>query len=315
MSTIAGVTANQVLNTYTYQYKTQTRATLDANNDSRWDRAEVQKYADAYKEATGTSLDVNKIFEKYGDGGGYITYNQWDTVYGDDALGFAALKEYAAKSTAGTSSTSSASVNLDAVSGFVYRQGNALMPRLDKDYDGLWSKTELQNYAAAYEKATGTKLNVDGILEKYGREDGMIDYAGQNKIKEDDALGFKLLNDAGNKELDSKASTGKDVANEIKDNWFARKTGASGQSNSYDLSEIMASMSPANKAYFTTMIARSDNLSSLLNNFVTSNPVSDSMYGMYSAMSQRNLVGLYGSSMYSDLSTGSMSNQLLNMLV
>jgi len=86
----------------------------------------------------------------------------------------------------------SVSIN-GALSQYTYSYQNQMRVNLDKNDDAFWDKSELQAYADAYQKATGTALDVNKLIEKYGNEDGLIDYAAQQQMYKDDALGFSKL--------------------------------------------------------------------------------------------------------------------------
>lgn len=79
------------------------------------------------------------------------------------------------------------------ISNYTYTYNNQMRAKLDKDDNAVWDKSELTNYAKAYNAATGKNLDVDKLMEKYANEDGVIDYASQEKMRKDDALGFSVL--------------------------------------------------------------------------------------------------------------------------
>ena len=181
------------------------------------------------------------------------------------------------------------SISINSVLGnYTYNYGQKLQPRIDKDNDARWSKTELQNYANAYGKATGNKLDVDSLLEKYG-QNGYIDTKGQGAVKKDDALGLSKLENA--------AQTA-----------FQQMQRPAAKAPS--LEELLADMSGSRKAYFSSAISKYNSQQSLLNNFSSMN----GSYGFESVLSARSAANMYRLQMnYSggDAYTA-MSGQLMN---
>ena len=212
-----------VLNAYTYSYGSTTRAKLDKNDDSKWTRDELREYADAYNSATGKTLDVDALMDKYGetftkdDGSTVVAISaaKQEEMLKADELGFSVLKSLNNSSGSGSAETkveledsgpSSMTIwdrknaAIDAVNAFTFSYGGKLQPLLDKNNDGLWGRDEIELYAQAFSRATGKKLNVDEIMKKYGSEVEVealngsksttfaIDPTQQAKMKKDDAL-------------------------------------------------------------------------------------------------------------------------------
>ena len=90
---------------------------------------------------------------------------------------------------------------------YTYTYQNKLQPKLDKDDDARWSKSEVQSYADSYKRATGQKLDVDKIMEKYAGEDGYIQASDWAKVRDDDALGFSKLTAAKNSTASTSGTT------------------------------------------------------------------------------------------------------------
>lgn len=88
------MSVGNVMSAYTYQNGSQLRPTLDKNSDGSWSKQEVSRYASDYKSATGTELDVDKIFDKYdSDGSGSLGVAEYESAIADDALGTKRLSE------------------------------------------------------------------------------------------------------------------------------------------------------------------------------------------------------------------------------
>lgn len=90
-------------------------------------------------------------------------------------------------------STAASNAVNNTLSTYTYTYQNKLQAKLDKNDDAVWSRDELQNYADSYATATGKKLDVNALMEKYANADGVIDYKSQQQMKSDDALGFNNL--------------------------------------------------------------------------------------------------------------------------
>lgn len=182
------------------------------------------------------------------------------------------------------------------ISQYTYGTQRSLQPKLDKDDDGRWSKSELNNYAKAYNKATGESLDVDKLLEQYGDENGYIQADSQAQMRKDDALGLSKLSDAAGK-----------VTTE----------GLQQQATpSLNLSDLMESMSESGKMGFARVVRQAESMSALLQGFGSGGQSSDGMFGLSSTLSQSNAAKLYQVQMrYAGASGASaMSNQLLNAL-
>lgn len=305
---------NSVINSYTYTYNNQLRPKLDKDNDGTWNKSELQNYADAYKKATSKTLDVDKLIEKYGNEDGVIDAKGQDKMWKDDALGFSVLQGAASStssttsstSTTGTTSTTAASMSLekkaaiyDAVRAFTFDYSGKLQPVLDKDKDGMWSREELQNYANAYKKATGNVLDVDKLMEQYGNENGYIDPTNQAKMKSADALGLSALKTAFDKANAAPTVTYNDA-----------KAASSKKTGSYSLEELLNTMSPSGKAYFSVMTNKLNSQSALLDNF-TATSTSSGSFDMLNLLSSRNTLQMY-KAMGSGALSSAMSGQLMN---
>lgn len=302
---IMSIAVNNTINNYTYTYQSKLQPKLDKNDDSLWSRSEVQSYADSYKKATGVTLDVDKIMSTYGNDDGYIDVKGQDQIKKDDALGLSKLLNTAAgtSSSAGTSAASSMTTTQkqaisSAVENYTYTAYGKLQPKLDKNDDGRWSKSELTNYANAYKKATGETLDVDAIMKKYAGPSGYIDPKNQAAMKADDALGLSKLESLLVEAAKEPASS------------------AASKTNDFSLEELLKTMSPANKMYFSNMLQKTETMSNLLNGFNSS--YNSNSFGMYDIISDRNTVAqLYrGQSQYSSSAMYSaMAGQLMNFSI
>ncbi|MCL2033576.1 MAG: hypothetical protein FWG94_02465 [Oscillospiraceae bacterium] len=284
------VSINGALSQYTYTYQNQMRGSLDKNDDAAWDRSELQAYADAYKKATGTGLDVDKLMEKYANEDGMIDYATQQQMYKDDALGFSKLSS-AANSTSDAGETSGAAssaptgamtqtqrdATLEAVHRFTYSYGKELRPKLDMDDDGLWSRDELSEYARLFERSTGQKLDVDAIIEKYGNDDGFIDPLNQAKVLKDDALKLSALKSA----FDEVSNVNYYSPNPVTSNSVSQERRQSGGVSMQDLLEGMSSSS---KMRFSVMIQNMESQQNMLNEFMwTGGNASGGMFALANA--------------------------------
>jgi hypothetical protein len=249
------------------------RGTLDKDDSASWDREELQNYATAYNQATGKTLDVDALMEKYAGADGTIDYANQNKMLEDDALGFSVLKKLQSEQAAASSGTDSTSNSneiitaytaqkrkyaaFDAVRNFTYAYNGQLQPLLDKNNDGLWSEGELNNYAEAYNKATGRELDVAAILEKYGNGSGAIDPTNQALMKKDDALQLKNLAQA----YATAVSTPEPTYNDAK-----TESSEKGET-SYSLADLMGSMSPAGKAAYAMNINKYTSMGNMLGMF------------------------------------------------
>lgn len=176
------------------------------------------------------------------------------------------------------------------MSNYTYSYAGKLQPKLDKNDDSRWSKTEVQNYATSYEKATGSKLDVDKIMSTYAGEDGYISAENQAKIFKEDALGLSKLTEAAK---DSKVTV---KAEEI------------------NIKDLMESMSDTGKARFASVIRQAETHSALLDNFQSN--MNSGAASMFNFMSQSNVMNLYKSTMqYNSMNFQAMGNQMLNLMI
>lgn len=296
-----GISVNSVLSDYTYTYKDQVRAKFDKNDDAVWDKSELNQYAEAYKSATGKSLDVDKLMETYGNDKGVIDYDGQQKMQSADALGFSVLKSAASQSSSASSSSSTGSSTgstvgsaskpitmtqdqratiYSAVGNYTYEYGGELQPLLDQNNDGMWSKDELSEYASAFKKATGRELNVDAIIEKYGNEDGEIDPKNQAQIQKDDALGLSTLK-----------ATYDSAVQEAEKSYYAPNpvtkdtTNQGKAASSTSMSDLLQGMSSSGKMYFSRAIQSMESTQNMLNSFLGASGSSSS--GLFSLANAR----------------------------
>lgn len=328
MSAAVNSALNQTLSTYTYSYQNKLRAKLDKDDNAVWSRDELQNYADAYADATGKTLDVNKLMEQYANEAGVIDYDAQQKMQSDDALGFSNLKaaldksKETDKSTSSSSSSSSSATEgmtksakdaaIQAVRQFSYEYSGKLQPLLDKNDDGVWGKDELQKYADLYSKATGKTLDVDKLMETYGNEDGVIDPSGQASMKKADALDLAGLKSAYDVATAKPESTGYVKPYEA----YTEDTTIRGKSTGgFSLNDLLGSMSSSSKAAFSLKVNRYENMGNMLSQ-MTGGYSSSSSFNLLSmstvrsaasTYTQTNSLGSSSSSLYS-----AMSGQLLN---
>lgn len=82
----------------------------------------------------------------------------------------------------------------NVLSNYTYSYAGTNRPNLDKDSDGYWSRTEVDNYAADYKSATGEDLDVGAIFEKYDENgDGRLGYNEYKGVISNDALDIGTL--------------------------------------------------------------------------------------------------------------------------
>lgn len=181
-----------------------------------------------------------------------------------------------------------------AMSNYTYSYANKLQPKLDKNDDGKWSHTEVQNYADSYKKATGATLDVDKIMSTYADEDGYISATGQTAIQKDDALGLSKLTETSTSSTKTSSSS-------------------SSSSSALNLNDLLDSMSASGKARFSLAIQKSDSMSQMLESFTSTFSNSN---GMFDLISQRNVANLYSAQMRYSSSANyqNMSSQLLSVL-
>lgn len=130
------------------------------------------------------------------------------------------------------------------MSSYSYGSNATLRPKLDKDSDGRWSKSELKNYTDAYETATGTALDAEKIISSYDKDaDGYLNVKEQDEVNADDALGLSALAQSDSAEAESESA-----------------------STSY-LEDMLEGMSSSSKAAFTVNINRYERDSTLLSAF------------------------------------------------
>ena len=83
---------DNLISNYSYGYKNNLRPNLDKNSDSVWSAQEVQRFANDYEKSTGSTIDVDKLFESYdSNADGVMGASEIDSIYSDDALGLNAL--------------------------------------------------------------------------------------------------------------------------------------------------------------------------------------------------------------------------------
>jgi len=193
------------------------------------------------------------------------------------------------------------------VSNYTYEYLGSLRPKLDKDADGVWSRDELQNYADSYKKATGTALDVDKILEKYGNGNDYISYDGQNQAIKADALGLSTL-----KSLHTQANAKTTTDSTTSSSSTSSSSGTSNSSKDYDLSSMLESMSTSGKMSFVKFMNQSESISSLISNMMSYS--SSSSIDMFSLMNQQTTAKLYAATQKSSTDLTSMSNQLMNLI-
>lgn len=324
------MSVGNVISNYTYTYNNQMRGTLDKDDNAAWSKEELTNYAKDYSAATGKNLDVDSLFEKYANEDGVIDAAGQEKMYADDALGFIALKkasdaekEAAASSTTSTTATETAKANFfdttaqrnqvfDAVNAFTYQYGGKLIAQLDKNDDGMWNKEELTNYAAAYKKATGTELDVDAIMEKYGNEDGYIDPTNQGKIQKADALGLNALKTAYDNAIVARESS---IRNTDPYKGYKVDTTISGKAGDADFSMdgLLSTMSPERKMAFSVAINRLNANAGILGSFGMSNSGTGiDIFSMLSSKNSYDMLNVASTGKNSAAVTEAMSGQLMN---
>ncbi len=212
------MSVNNVLSNYTYTYQSERRPILDQNYDSVWSKDEVSKYAEDYKAATGTSLDVDAIFKQYDkDSSGALEFAEYETAADNDAFGISLLsqKQAEANSQLGSSAnqpensngvSSNTSINAqasaikstatldDVLADYTYSYKGDMQVILDQNYDGAWSADEVAQYAADYKSATGTQLDADAIFKQYDADgNNALEYSEYENARANDAFGASLL--------------------------------------------------------------------------------------------------------------------------
>lgn len=315
-------TSTSGINNYTYNYNNKVQPKLDKNDDAVWDKTELTNYATAYKKATGTTLDVDKLMEKYANKDGVIDYENQQKIQKDDALGLNKLTNTSASTAATSASSTSAATSAasksstmtqqkkfdiyDAVNSFSYEYNNKLEPLLDKNDDGMWNREELTNYATAFNKATGEKLDVDALITKYGNEDGAIDPKNQAKIRDNDALKLSTLKTS----YDTARATATTAAVTNKE---PTKYTAGKNTSDYSVEDLLGSMSSSGKMFFATNINKLDNVSAMLSNFDSSFGSSSSdMFNLISSTNSLNMYKSMASSGNAQSLYSAMSGQLMN---
>lgn len=298
------IAMSNTISNYTYTYKGQMRASLDKDDDAQWNRSEVQAFADSYEKATGTAINVDKIMETYAGANGKIDVANQEKILKDDVLGLSKLKTTSADTGTTTSTAKAGSVNdiLSVINTYTNRSKNYLSLQLDKDGDAQWSRKEVEDYATAYNKATGKIIDVDKIMEKYADDNGKISTASQKKIATADALGLGNVKSAYEGLYVNPATSTVD-------------TSASSKNSSLNLTDLMATMSSAKKASFSVAVNKADNMSALLQNF--SSASGGSSFDVFSILSAQNAAKLYSLQLGSGASGSSdtsMSNQLLSAI-
>lgn len=317
MSTAVNNSLNNAVNNYTYSYQGKLQAKLDKNDDANWSKDELQAYANAYEGATGKKLDVDSLMEKYANENGVIDYKSQQKMQTDDALGFNNLQKLLdeAKTTNASSSSSTSTstatsatseaekkaakeVAIEAVKRFTYDYSGKLQPLLDKNDDGVWGKDELQNYADLYNKATGKTLDVDKLIEKYGK-DGAIDPTGQAAMKKADALdlsSLKVAYDAATAKPETENNGYvKPYAAYTKDTTIGNRS-----MKDFSINDLIGSMSPEKKMAFSLKVNQYENMGNLLN----------TMTGGYSSSAALNIATM--STPSSAASQYTLSSQMLN---
>ncbi len=78
--------AMDAVESFTYAYNGKLQPLLDKNADGVWSREEIGNYADAFSKATGQTLNVDEIFEKYANEDGVIDPLGQEKMKKDDAL-------------------------------------------------------------------------------------------------------------------------------------------------------------------------------------------------------------------------------------
>jgi hypothetical protein len=215
-----------------------------------------------------------------------ISTAKQDEMMKADELGFSVLKSMNGSSSASSAEEPAALEDLgpssltlwdrknaaiDAVRAFTFSYGGKLQPLLDKNNDGLWSRDEIQLYADAFGRATGKKLNVDEIMEKYGAEVEVeslsgsisttfaIDPTQQAKMKKDDSLRLNDLLSAYNTAIQISDTP---LFNEAESTM--PKNGRYSANYSYSLDDALANMSPAAKMSYALGINKYQGMGNLL---------------------------------------------------
>lgn len=176
----------------------------------------------------------------------------------------------------------SISVN-SALNDYTYGSGNTIRPKIDKNDDGSWSKAEVKNFAGAYEKATGNKIDIDKLFEKYDvNKTGQLDFKAQESVYKDDALNLKAL---------AKSSTSS-----------SSTTSSDTIQNSLD--GLLSKMSVSSKVSLSNSIFRSEQNGNLL-----------SMFSMDSSGINNFMSSLFNNSTGSGTNVNSYLGQMMNMMI
>ncbi len=78
--------AMDAVESFTYAYNGKLQPLLDKNADGVWSREEIGNFADAFSKATGKTLNIDEIFEKYANEDGVIDPLGQEKMKKDDAL-------------------------------------------------------------------------------------------------------------------------------------------------------------------------------------------------------------------------------------
>lgn len=96
----------------------------------------------------------------------------------------------------------------NVLSNYTYGSGATLRPKLDKNDDGNWNKSELEAYTSAYKKATGTQIDAESLIRTYDADsDGVLSASEQESLLSDDALKLSTLTGVQESETSSSLPT------------------------------------------------------------------------------------------------------------
>jgi len=313
------MSVNNILSNYTYTYQSERRPILDQNYDSVWSKDEVAKYAEDYKSATGTQLDVDAIFKQYdADSSGSLEFTEYEAAADNDAFGISLLsqKQSEAASQLGSSdsqlgssvgSDDSFSVNAqasaikstatleDVLSDYTYSYKGEPQVVLDQDYDGAWSADEVAQYAADYKSATGTQLDADAIFKQYDTDgNNSLEFSEYEAARANDAFGVSLLSQ---KQAEANSSLGVSQGSSL---GSLNGMQSSGDSEAVEeipiaLSDWLQSLGNTTRTSLVNTTVWADNTSNLLNTMLS---VNNSYSGISYGLMQYTNISSYANAAY-----------------
>lgn len=150
---------------------------------------------------------------------------------------------------------------------------NSLYRSVDRNYDNSYSKEEVSNFAASYEKSTGQTIDVDGLFEAYDVDiDGALSSEEYKNVIADDALGMDVLYGA---KQETEASESEKVSGD-------------------DLSSLLKSMNNTQKMSLVRSTFKAETTGNLLNamfgsiSLFSTGTNTNSMFNMSNVLTQYN---------------------------